>query len=76
MDTRKALCFSFIYMFTQSYPENMEGAKRILVIPDLSNQWWYSQFCNMITKDVFHPPKQDLLLLLTDQNISHPLHQN
>ena len=29
----------------------------------------------MITKDVLLPPRQDLLLSLTDPNISHPLHQ-
>ena len=47
----------------------------ILVVPDWPNQLWYSQFCNMITKDVPVPPRQELLLSPTDPNISHPLHQ-
>ena len=64
-------------MFAQSYSENMARWSRgNAVVPDWPNQLWYSQFCDMITKDVLLPPRQDLLLSPIEQNISHPLHQS
>ena len=52
-----------------------DRAEVILVVPDWPYQLCYSQFCNMITKDILLPPGQDLLLSPTDTNISYPLHQ-
>ena len=50
-------------------------AEGVPVVPDWSYQFWYRQFCNMITKDILLPPRQDLLLSPTDPSIKHPLHQ-
>ena len=52
-----------------------DKAEGILVVTDWSNQLWYSQFCDMITKDVLLPSTQNLLLSPIDPSISHPLHQ-
>ena len=50
-----------------------DRAKGIVVVPDWPYQLCYSQFCNMITKDIL-PPRQDLLLSPTNPSISHTLH--
>ena len=47
----------------------------ILVVPEWPNQLWYSQFSNIITKDVLLPSRQNLLLSITDPSMSHSLHQ-
>ena len=52
-----------------------DRAEGILVMRDWHNQSWYSQFCNMITRDVILPSRQDLLLSPTDPSICHTLHQ-
>ena len=52
-----------------------DRAEVILVVPDWHYQLCYSQFCNMITKDILLPPRQDLLLSPTDPNIRYLLHQ-
>ena len=52
-----------------------DRAEVILVAPDWHYQLCYSQFCNMITKDILLPPRQDLLLSPTDPSINHPLQQ-
>ena len=53
MDRPNVLCFPSIYMFAQSYSENM--ARGILVVSNWPYQLWYSQFCKMITKDILPP---------------------
>ena len=47
----------------------------ILVAPEWPNQLWYSQFSNIITKDVLLSSRQNLLLSITDPSLSHSLHQ-
>lgn len=52
-----------------------DGSEVILVVPDCPNKLWYSQLCNMFTKDVLLPPRQYLLLSPTNPYISHPSQQ-
>ena len=52
-----------------------DGSEVILVVPDCPSQLWYSQFCNMFTKDVLLPPRQYILLSPTNPYISHPSQQ-
>ena len=47
----------------------------ILIVPDWPNQLWYSQFEELIVKEIILPPRPDLLVLPTTQS-THPLHKN
>ena len=76
MDRSKVLCFPpFVCLLRVIWEIWQDGAEGIIIVPDCANQLSLSQFCNMITKDVVFPPRQDLLLSLADPNISHSLHQ-
>ena len=76
MDRSKVLCFPpFVCLLRVIWEIWQDGAEGIIIVPDCANQLSLSQFCNMITKDVVFPPRQDLLLSSADPNISHSLHQ-
>lgn len=52
-----------------------DEAVGILIVPDWPNQPWYSQFEELILKEIFLPPRPDLLILPTTL-ATHPLHKS
>ena len=52
-----------------------DKASGILIVPDWPNQPWYSQFTQMVVRDVSLLPREDLLHLLTSHS-QHPLRQH
>ena len=53
-----------------------DKAEGILVVPDWPNELWYTQYTEMIIKEITLPSRPDLLTLPSEANIAHPMHQS
>ena len=53
-----------------------DKAEGILVVPDWPNQLWYTQYTDMIIKEITLPSRPDLLTLPSQTNIRHATHQS
>ena len=53
-----------------------DKAEGILVVPDWPNQLWYTQYTDMIIKEITLPSRPGLLTLPSQTNIRHPMHSS
>ena len=54
----------------------MDKATGIVVAPDWPNQPWYHSFSQLVVRECFLYPRDDLLYLPNDEDTVHPLHQS
>ena len=54
---------------------SQDEAEGIIVVPDWPNQPWYPLFTQMIIKEIILHSRPNLLILPSQPNVKHPLHQ-
>ena len=67
------LSFICIPRFLQKIWHDKAG---ILVVPDWPNELWYTQYNEMIVKEITLPSRPDLLTLPIQISIRHPMHHS
>ena len=53
-----------------------DKATGIIVVPDWPNQPWYNAYKELVINEFVLLPRRDLLLLPTDQEKQHPMHNS
>ena len=62
------LCFPAIHLYPQGFTKGL--------VPNWPNQLWYTEYTEISIKDFTLPSGPDLLILPSQTNIRHPMHQS
>ena len=70
------MLFHYSFVSQRFYKRSGTIKQGVLVIPDCPNQFLYTQYTEMIIKEVALLSRPELLTLPSQTNIRHPIHQS